>query len=54
MISGAKYNPQRLATVLQEAANLIEWNKKEVMELLLVLHVAFTTMQWHILHMHLK
>ncbi|MEI2708436.1 MAG: molybdopterin cofactor-binding domain-containing protein [Chitinophagaceae bacterium] len=28
MISGAKYNPQRLATVLQEAANLIEWNKK--------------------------
>lgn len=27
-ISGAKYTPQRLATVLQEAANLIEWNKK--------------------------
>lgn len=27
-ISGATYTPQRLATVLQEAANLIEWNKK--------------------------
>lgn len=27
-ISGARYTPHRLATVLQEAANLIEWNKK--------------------------
>lgn len=27
-ISGAKYTPQRLATVLKEAAELINWNKK--------------------------